>query len=444
MTEETKVVENLEARNTREAEGDIQFDSDLISSFTDKTKVLKFTEESMQCNLVMDVGASQSRSTILMAGKKPSAKNIKITDSRYAIIDTDEDLSMYKKTSDNIVDNGEYFIKEHDSEYALTSWFKKETHVLKGKLIEKLGKAPRNIDNQSDKTNDIGIFINMLTTMADVGLERGIRNLKVRIAFTIPPKERYSGEKRIEKLKRTVAGVYTIKMPRYNYEVNIVIDEKDVFVETEGEAAFIYYTTRGKNARERYEEYRDKVVTIQDLGSSTFNIGLISDGSIQSGVSHTAKIGGENLVAKFYQILGRSRPEPISFEQARSAVETGYIMIGAQVIPVGNELTKAKKELSELLAKEFTTFLQVSGRHGSAIYAHIFVGRGMMETGSVNPQDNEPDAFYSPSIAHLLSQEYAKTSPSTQAIILNNPGLANLLGVASLMHLTWEIQQANK
>lgn len=437
MTNET-VVEGTQEVEVKE-NNEMAFDTSITNAYTSKTAKQTYTEDKLACNLVMDVGASETRSLMLLPGKPVSGKSLRVTDSRYALIDLDEDLEVYKKVSEDISENGEYTITEDpNSMYIDTSWFKDTKRVLKGSLISKIGKAPRNIDNQRDKSEDIGMFINILTTIANRGLEHGTEKLKVKIGFPIPPKERYSDSKRIEKLQHTVAGNYTVTLPRYNYTCHIEIDPADVVVEAEGEAAFIYYTTRGEDARERYQEYSDKLVTIQDLGSSTFNIGLIDSGSIQSGVSHTAKMGGENLISRFYSILLRSRKEPINFEQAKKAVETGYISLGAQVIPVGVELTKAKTEIAELAYKEYITFLQISGLHSTGIYAHLFVGRGMLQTGEIDG-DGKPSDNFSPSIGQILHQMYAEMSPNTKAIILTNPGLANLLGIASVMKIQWKL-----
>lgn len=440
MTETITPTEVVPNDNNNGSNGDMDFDRQTSTAFATVRDTRNFDETPTSINIAIDAGASETRYVPMGREDKINSKSIRSVPSPYAIVDIDEDLSIYKISSNDIEDNAEYIIKENeDSAYLSHSWFAEPTKIIKGTLITKMGKAPSSIDNQKDKSNDIGIFINTLTAIANLGLEKGSKFVSAKIAMSIPPKERYASVERLEDLRYKLAGTYTIEMPRYGYTVTIEIGatDKDIIVEAEGELPYIYYVTVGKKARERYEELKEQIVTIQDLGSSTFNLSLVRDGGIQSGVSHTAKYGGENLISKLYSILARSLNQPVTFEQAREAVQTGYIKSGTKKVPVGIQLTRAKSEVAEILYKEYVTFLQISGLHSSSIYAHIFVGRGMLETGKI--EDGKADEYYSPSIAHILSEKYKTMSEDTKSLIVANPGMANLLGLVSLMRTEWKV-----
>lgn len=416
---------------------DISMDTSIIAEFTEKKADNEYADTQVVVSTVYDLGATDTRRLTLFKDKPVRIDDIEETSSEYAIIDLDEDLTVYPRTSDKIEDNGEFIISELESRYSGYSWFTQPVRVLKNELIRRLNKAASSINNQVDKSEDIGVFINILTDLSVVALKHKVKNLKARVGFPIPPKERYSSSDRLEEIKKTLAGVYSIKMPRFNFECTVVIDATDITIEAEGEVAFIFYTTTGKNAKEKYEEYRDKLVVTQDLGGSTFNIGLIRDGKIQSTASHTAKIGGGNIVSKLYSILSKKFKEPVSFERVEEAVKTGNLRLGAKQVPIGPELTKAKSEVAEHLFNENVAFLRNATLHGSDVYSYLFLGRGMLSTGAIVDGVETPD--YSPSMAVLLMNKYMKLSDSTKSIILQRPGFANLLGTAALMKRTWSL-----
>lgn len=435
MTTEQKV-EQTEVTNT-EAQESYTMDTAIGKSFTTKGNNRAYADEIIEIHTVVDAGASNTRSIALHQGKPVSKKDIRVYDSQYAVVEG-LDMSMYKRTTDTLEDNGEYIIQEDsESPYIADTMFGAPTHVLKGNLMNSTGRAARNINNQHDKAEDIGVFINILTTLANEGYLMGVKNLKQRIGILLPPKERYSSTENLQLIKNRLAGTYTIKMPRFNYECQIIISDTDIHLEAEGETAFMYFTSIGTDAAKNFEELKEQLVVINDLGSSTFNLSLIDSLRIKSGASHTAKFGGENLISQLYLILSRSLKIPVSFDQARTAVETGFVQSGSKKIPVGKELTRAKMELAEKLYKEYITFLQIANIHATTVHTNLFIGRGMLSTGKVI--DGEPNDEYSPSIGQILHEMYINLSEDTNGKIVPSPGLANLLGLATIMKFQWKL-----
>lgn len=413
----------------------IEFDSSVVSGFATAKQHDDYSEIKTQVNVVMDCGASNNRALPIGAGGRIDLTEISSIESRYAIVPVDEKFDMHKITDASIEENGEFIIVERpDSPYRAESYFHNPIKVLKGALIERANKSPIFIDNQFDKTKDIGLFINTLTSLAVIGLTKKSSNLNVQISLSVPPKERYMDTADLQKFKEKLAGTYEVTMPRFNYTATLYIEPKDINVEAEGELAYIFHVSLGAGASERLKDLQDEIVVVHDFGKSTFNLSAVRNKKL-IGPSHTVKTGGDNLTSRLYLILSRSLKNPITLAQAQRAVETGYVKDGVGFIPVGKELTQAKEQIAELLYKEYVTYMQILGINFNQVHTILYVGRGMGTTGDI--VEGVPTDNYSPSISHILTSMYTERSPHTKYVLVKNAGLANLLGNASLMRNEW-------
>lgn len=414
----------------------LEIDSDVASGFVSTNNKETYDDNQIQLNLTMDGGASNTRTLPIGSDGKIDLKEISSLESRYALVSVNEQFDMHKITDNSIEENGEFIITELGSSAHIgNSWFATPVKVLKGALIERANKSPIYIDNQVDKTKDMGLFINTLTAIAVVGLQKNASNLNVRLSLSVPPKERYMKTERLNEFKAKLAGTYEVVLPRFNYTATINIAPKDINIEAEGELAYIFHVSVGKGASERLKELQDEIAVVHDLGKSTFNLSAVRNKKL-IGPSHTVKTGGDNLVSHTYLLLSRELDNPITLAQAQQAVETGFVKDGVGTIPVGQYLTQAKEEIAEMLYNEYVKYLQMLTISFNQVHTILFVGRGMGTTGYID-EDGEPSPTYSPSIADILTAMYKVRSPHTKYVLVANAGLANLLGNASLMRSQW-------
>lgn len=435
-TQEKAPNENSEASASSQNQQEmLEVDAEVAFGFASTKNNDNYDDNQIQLNLTMDGGASNSRTLPIGSDGKINMRDISSIESRYALVSVNEQFDMHKITDDSIEENGEFIIRELDSSPHIgNSYFATPVKVLKGALIERANKSPIYIDNQVDKTKDMGLFINTLTSIAVVGLQKCATNLNVRLSLSVPPKERYMKTERLNEFKTKLAGTYEVTLPRFNYTAIIHLAPKDINIEAEGELAYIFHVSVGKGASERLHELQDEIAVVHDLGKSTFNLSAVRNKKL-IGPSHTVKTGGDNLTSKLYLILSRELDNPITLEQAQSAVLTGFVKDGVGTIPVGEYLTRAKEEIAEMLYNEYVKYLQMLSISFNQVHTILFVGRGMGKTGEV--VDNVPSPTYSPSIADILTAMYKERSPHTKYVLVANAGLANLLGNASLMRSQW-------
>lgn len=426
-------------RTQEETQGSI-FDSGKGYVNQPKTKqdTGSFSSELQTIFLASDLGGSYSRTFQLHRNINPSDDDLITVPSSYAILDEDTNTSVIKASSNDIMDNLELIIRESEtSPYVKTSWFQEPQHILKGSLLELSNEVKSSINNQHDKTMDIGIFVNHLTNIAIAAYKSKLSKVAVRTSFTLPVKERYSSVERMNLLTSFIAGNYTIEMPRIGFSLEVQIEAKDIHIESEAETSYIYMLS-SSGGNPDILNYASQDIVINDVGKTTYNLVLVSKGVTQSGKSHTGKFGGDNLQSALYVRLGRIRTEAISFEQAGHALETGSLIIGSETVAVGDIVTEVKKEFAKTMIKEYVEFLQNSFMQSTQVYANIFVGRTMGHTGEMY-EDGKVSPDFSPSLGQLFIDQFKKLSGTTEGYILASPGVANILGLTIMMKSQWEL-----
>lgn len=409
-----------------------------IRSQGEKMDVSQFSADLTSLHLVSDLGGSEGRTMQLRRGVEPSEDDLIIVNSDYAVLDPGSDTSTITSVSNEIMDNLELFIREEEgSPYIRTSWFDEPKHILKGSLLDVSNEIRSTINNQHDKTNDIGIFVNHLTNVAIAAYNNQLTQVSLKTAFTLPVKERHSTKERLQLLYSHIAGIYTIEIPRLDYTLTVNIDSKDISVESEAATAFLYMLA-SSGGNPDVLNYANQTIVINDVGKTTYNMVLIDKGTVMSGKSATDKFGGDNLQASLFHYLQRTRPEAINFAQAGRALETGYLEIGSERIPISQELTVVKQDFAKKMVKSNIEFLQNSFLQSTQIYANVFLGRTMRHTGEMY-ENGEVSENFSPSIGQLFIDQFKKLSGTTEGFILATPGLATLLGLVIMMKDQWKL-----
>lgn len=419
----------------------------LTKRSTETKKLAGFSETPTQLYLGSDLGGSNSRTIMLFEGRDLGEEDFILTPSSYVILDEEDkdDVSLMKSSSPNIQDNLEVIIREDalTAKSKANSWFLEETHILKGSLLDNSNAVKMDINNQHAKMNDIGIYINHLVNIAIAAYETKSLDVHVKTGVTLPVTERYSTAERISEFVSLLSGIYHVELPRLGFKVKVTINPDDIVVESEAETAY-YFLISDQHDNDLIHNAMTRNIVMNDMGRTTYNMSLISEGSASSRRSRTAKFGGDNLVAKLHDLLSRNYPEAIDYAQVQRALETGVIELGATTRPIGDELTQVKKEVAKQMLREYTQFLQRSTMQATQIYLNVFLGRTMGSTGTMHQEEGGEitySADFSPSIGQLFTEMFKKYSSSSQGYVLSDPGSATIIGLALALANDWGLTE---
>ena len=164
------------------------------------------------------------------------------------------------------------------------------------------------------------------------------------IILELPPQDLDLGAKPLAEMVKNVTSIDFI-MPKLQKEIRV----KKVQVLPEGFCALIgtIFKSYGVPRQEYMPLLKDGVYTmICDIGAGTTDLNIAIGGKVISNSRYSEPIGGNNVQQIVTQKLRSVKNIRVKPAKIQKACETGYLELGADVIPIIDEINTAKREVA--------------------------------------------------------------------------------------------------
>lgn len=400
MITENKVVKNDGVKSVEGiAPKEIVKPRDMI--YNVKKQRVNMQEGATNIYMSVDNGSTETRTFVY--NPQTAQGNVVAIDSAYGIVETD--ISHCASKSDNLYDNMEIFIadktetKEDRVIYQLT--------IAKGGLLRDnnipIEKAASNEGKATQDTTFVNILSNIGLRAYETACKLGksSKMISVDLAITLPTED-LKNVNRMNKFKSKVAGVYDFKLPRFNFEITILIKPDNITLYDEAQAVLDYWAM---NNQELYSSMK-KVIVI-DGGGRSIDYSLLDNGRIINKGSLTGAYGGtkfEQLILEDF-VATHDTNEP-SIDMVHEALDTGVLKKGNSEFDLTPSIKKAKSAIARTIMRDINRILDANEIKGDDINLLLTSGRLFGESIGVSKEKSVP------SLSKVVEKLYKEKSDS--------------------------------
>lgn len=187
----------------------------------------------------------------------------------------------------------------------------------------------------------------------------------IHLTLALPPED--TADVRKDKITSRLLGVSTVEFPRLDKKINLNILSVDIYAEPIA-AAYYYSINQTTAANEN--------IVFLDCGGRSKGAVLTKNGRLVLDGTVTGIGGGERFVQEVAQnITSRKEVNLPSMEVVRTALETGSMNIGTQVLDITEDIDLAKQTLAEDCADVIRRLLDKTGTKLEEIQRVVCTGR---------------------------------------------------------------------
>lgn len=225
-------------------------------------------------------------------------------------------------------------------------------------------------------------------------------------------------------------GEYKVTFNMLGLSVKIKI--ADVVCMAESYAALMSFFFSAAKPKEETKKYRKGKILSIDIGASTTDIAVASDGRMVERGGKTVKIGG-NVVREFVNRKLNSEGYNVTVEALEDVVAQGRLALGAGYIDVSKIVSDSKQEFAKMFVAEMLDYFNSNQMPLTEFKAIVVSGGGSMRGEYVN--DDGDTIVTSEAMSHYITNELCKLANGAEYIevvpIDDSPRLANLKGLFS-------------
>lgn len=306
-----------------------------------------------------------------------------------------------------------------------------EQRVLVGPLADRYGSTSRPSGLDPKHKQPINYTNAIIATACEIMLSPGMQfNTTavndVKLFVALPPIECKGNEKI---LQENLLGTYRVQFNELQREFRFRV--ADVFCNSESLLSlYTFFFNENTTARAESMQYKGKNVLSIDIGASTEDNAVMSNGRYIDKSGQTISIGG-NQIRDFIITSAQSKyGYTPSVEEAEYVVHTGRIKIGNTEEDFSPQLRRAKEEFSIQLLNQLDGYFKQIGM-SLASFACVVVGGGGSLHSSVKVGDAEQ--ITTPALSEIIMERLKKTCPSVDVLpVPGNPRHANIKGLLVL------------
>ena len=365
----------------------------------------------------IDVGSTETRVLRFnVTGNNVTSPLATVVDSAYGIID--REIGYVESKSGDLMDNLEIVLEDKSRDKLESEKMFTKLQIAKGSLLRTLRLSPCRMDSQTRKslqqsfyvTVISGLGISLVKTYADK-LELG-GDYSVDLTIALPPEDTKSTT-RLEQIKKKLSGVYGFELPRLGVSFTLRITPDRIFIDDESQANLRYYCVKEKS-----DVNQKGRVILFDVGGRSTDQGMIEDGTLIKGMSHTYTYGGMEIQSYLAELIEDKYDYlTLSPEMAKDAAETGFVQDGDTMIDIKDLINQARKKFAIKLFTDFSQVLSNNAIKSTAINKILFVGRPNKQMeGTI-------------AICNIFKRLFEKQSPNTEVsrITIDNPIIYGLM-----------------
>ena len=351
--------------------------------------------------LSVDNGSTETRTFVYNPGTAQG--KVVAIDSAYAVIESD--ISHIASKSETLYDNMEIEIK--DVTQTKEDRVIYDLKIIKGGLLQDINvPIERAASNEGKATQDT-TFVNIITNVGLRAYETACKTgkitkmLSVDLAITLPTED-LKNVNRMAKFKNRIAGIYTFILPRFEFEISLLVKPENITLYDEAQAVLDFWAM---NNQELYQSM-EKVIVI-DGGGRSIDYSLLDNGRIINKGSLTGAYGGtkfEKLILDDF-VASHDTNEP-SIDMIRKALDTGVLKKGNTEFDLTPSIKKAKSAIARTIMRDINTILDANEIKGDDINLLLTSGRLFGESVGVSKDKSVP------SLSKVVEKLYKEKSAS--------------------------------
>lgn len=376
----------------------------------------------LQATILLDLGNSETRLTVLSGGKSYHAK----LSNRFA--ELPQDYRISKKYAD-----GKTNIFVYDNvQFANGPLAERE---FSNQLIRPTALESKTEQLPTNLTIHLAIIRTIRLLSAVNGVPVTALNVNLNFVALLPPLDLQASEQNMIDLIKSHTTVHS-QLPD-NFQMNYTIGEVEVY--SEAVAAFFgaFYEEQNIGAPylsndfvtkisdqnvflqnvEKNEKFQQGYVLVIDIGAGTTDVAVFLDGELIEMSPDTFNKGGntvESYVSKTIRTEYRFFPPNVN-----EVVTTGILREGSKVHDVREIVTAGKKHYSSLIETDIQRYLEGLSIEMRAISGLLVVGGGSLES----KRDGE---VVSPSMSKVLVEFLQRLAPNVELVDTEGKDLRNL------------------
>lgn len=256
--------------------------------------------------------------------------------------------------------------------------------------------------------------INYLSAVLSVAVSKIKNGLDddIMLLLDVPPIEK---AKAAEAFSAELVGKYKVTFPKYMGGTTVEFNITNVFVFEESVMAMasFFFAMTGVPREEARKYMTGKVLSL-DIGASTSDLAIISDGKFLDITGRTVKVGGNVARDTFINLVTEEEGYTLPLADAEKAIAEGRMVSGSGYTDVGELVTEAKRDLAKKIVAQLNTYFTNINTPIKQIKAIVVSGGGSMEGQYVNEsgeivKTSEPLSLY-------VTEELKKISPNTEVV----------------------------
>lgn len=278
-----------------------------------------------------------------------------------------------------------------------------------------------NLNKRVQPINYLSAVLSVAVSKVKYGLDDDIMLL-----LDVPPIEK---AKAAEVFSNELVGKYKVTFPKYmgGTTVEFNISNVQVFEESVMAMASFFFAMTGVPREEARKYMTGKVLSL-DIGASTSDLAIISDGKFLDVTGRTVKVGGNVARDTFINLVIEEEGYQIPNADAERAIAEGRIVSGSGYTNVGELVTEAKKDLAKKIVAQLNTYFTNINTPIKSIKAIVVSGGGSMEGQYVD--ENGEIIKTSEPLSKFVTEELKKISPNTEVVAYGEDArFANVKGL---------------
>ena len=321
--------------------------------------------------VAVDLGASSTRYT-------SDSGKISVLPNNMVILEPDArvDIQPY---NDQIESALEVIIrKEGDSEFF-------PVKALIGQMAEGYSTNNERPSMLESKHKQRINYISAITAAAISRIKHDISD-DICLYVALPPIEVKTAK---DTVKSNFLGKYNVELPKYGGGVVVTVNIIDVECYEESFMAMLsYFFEMNGVPKEESKKYMTGNILSLDIGASTTDVAVVTDGRYLDKSGRTYKTGGNIARDTLIDLIsGKYSFEP-SLIGAEQAMSEGRLQMGNTYVNISEEVAIAKMECAKGIATSMQTYFRSIGIPIQSIRAIIVSGGGSMHSQYVN-EDGE-------------------------------------------------------